>query len=230
MGSLEMFPLMPCMAASNCACSTPITTNTASSRSWCSMTMAGSSVPFFGRPSDRVGLIRPHLRRLVRAIRSNWPNTRILIRADGHYCSPPVIDWCRAPTMSTSSSGWRPPRRCARVADLETSTLVRFEASAKTNEVRRFKEFFDDAASWSRVERIAPASRSVPKVPTPPLHRHQSCRWQGQGALRVRLLPARRGREPHQVVEDASRRRPHILHQGDGQPVPSVPALPAPTG
>ncbi|MGX5851945.1 transposase, partial [Mesorhizobium sp. PL10] len=26
--------------------------------------------------------IRPHLRRLVRAIRSNWPNTRILIRAD----------------------------------------------------------------------------------------------------------------------------------------------------
>lgn len=40
--------------------------------------------------------IRPHLRRLVRAIRSNWPNTRILIRADSHYCSPQVIDWCRA--------------------------------------------------------------------------------------------------------------------------------------
>ena len=40
--------------------------------------------------------IRPHLRRLVRAIRSNRPNTRILIRADSHYCSPQVIDWCRA--------------------------------------------------------------------------------------------------------------------------------------
>lgn len=39
--------------------------------------------------------IRPHLRRLVRAIRSNWPNTRILIRADSHYSSPQVIDWCR---------------------------------------------------------------------------------------------------------------------------------------
>ncbi|EAV40678.1 ISSpo2, transposase [Stappia aggregata IAM 12614] len=31
--------------------------------------------------------IHAHLRRLVRAIRSNWPNSRILIRADSHYCS-----------------------------------------------------------------------------------------------------------------------------------------------
>ncbi|MER8710511.1 transposase [Mesorhizobium sp. M1088] len=34
--------------------------------------------------------------RLVRAIRSNWPSTRILIRAHSHYCSPQIIDWCRA--------------------------------------------------------------------------------------------------------------------------------------
>ncbi|MER9776147.1 transposase, partial [Mesorhizobium sp. M0220] len=40
------------------------------------------------------------------------------------------------------------------VADLEASTTARFEASAKTGKVRRFKEFFDGAASWSRVERI----------------------------------------------------------------------------
>ncbi|MCY0725530.1 transposase, partial [Klebsiella pneumoniae] len=31
---------------------------------------------------------------------------------------------------------------------------ARFEASPKTNKVRRFKEFLDGAASWSRVERI----------------------------------------------------------------------------
>lgn len=31
---------------------------------------------------------------------------------------------------------------------------ARFEASAKTGKVRRFKEFVDGAASWSRVERI----------------------------------------------------------------------------
>ncbi|RWA95909.1 IS1380 family transposase [Mesorhizobium sp.] len=91
--------------------------------------------------------IRPHLRRLVQAIRSNWPNTRILIRADSHYCSPPVIDWCRANDVDFILG-------LAHVADLEASTLARFEVSEKTNKVRRFKEFVDGAASWSRDERI----------------------------------------------------------------------------
>jgi hypothetical protein len=36
----------------------------------------------------------------------------------------------------------------------KVSTLARFETSAKTDKVRRFKEFFDGAGSWSRVERI----------------------------------------------------------------------------
>ena len=40
------------------------------------------------------------------------------------------------------------------VADLEAQTLARFEASARTAKVRRFREFFDGATSWSRVERI----------------------------------------------------------------------------
>ena len=35
------------------------------------------------------------LRRLLRAIRANWPTTQILIRADSHYCCPEVIDFCR---------------------------------------------------------------------------------------------------------------------------------------
>lgn len=59
------------------------------------------------------------------------------------------------PTVSTSFSAQRPPPPCASyVAELEVSTLARFEASAKTDKVRRFKEFFDGAGSWSRVERI----------------------------------------------------------------------------
>ncbi|MES0096632.1 IS1380 family transposase, partial [Mesorhizobium sp. M0019] len=98
--------------------------------------------------------IRAHLRRLVRAIRSNWPNIRILIRADGHYCSPQIIDWCRANDVDFILGV--PPTTTLRkhVADLEARTTARFEASPKTNKVRRFKEFLDGAASWSRVERI----------------------------------------------------------------------------
>ena len=50
------------------------------------------------RPAKRPGgkEICALLRRLLRAIRANWPNTRILLRADSHYCCPEVLDWCRA--------------------------------------------------------------------------------------------------------------------------------------
>jgi hypothetical protein len=90
----------------------------------------------------------------VRAIRNNWPNTRILIRADSHYCSALVIDWCRANDVDFIF-GVAPTSTLRRhVTDLEASTMARFEASARTGKVRRFKAFFDGAGSWSRVERI----------------------------------------------------------------------------
>ena len=40
------------------------------------------------------------------------------------------------------------------IEGLEASTKARFEAAPKQGKARRFKEFFDGAASWSRVERI----------------------------------------------------------------------------
>ena len=38
--------------------------------------------------------IRGHVRRLVRRISTRWSKTRILIRGDGHYGRPEVMDWC----------------------------------------------------------------------------------------------------------------------------------------
>ena len=108
------------------------------------------------RPAKRPnGLeIRGHLRRLVRAIRCTWPSTRILIRGDSHYCSPVVIDWCRANGIDFIF-GVAPNSTLRRhVETLEASTSARFEAAPNAGKVRRFKEFLDGAASWSRVERI----------------------------------------------------------------------------
>lgn len=117
---------------------------------------AGRFVSAILRPAKRPSgaEIRPHLRRLVRAIRSNWPNTRILIRANSHYCSPQAIDWCRANDIDFILGLALTTTLRKHVADLEASTTARFEASAKTGKVRRFKEFVAGAASWSRVERI----------------------------------------------------------------------------
>jgi hypothetical protein len=98
--------------------------------------------------------IAKFLRRLLRAIRTNWPTTQILIRADSHYCCPEVIDFCRANGLDFIF-GVAPTTTLRRhVEALEASTQARFDAGAKTAKLRRFKEFYDGAASWSRVERI----------------------------------------------------------------------------
>ena len=59
---------------------------------------AGRFVTAVLRPARRPGgkEIRALLRRLVRAIRSHWPKTEILLRGDSHYCTPETIDFCRA--------------------------------------------------------------------------------------------------------------------------------------
>lgn len=108
------------------------------------------------RPAKRPGgrEIRAFLRRLLRAIRANWPATQILIRGDSHYCCPEVIDFCRANGLDFIF-GVAPSATLRRhVEALEASTKTRFEAGSKTAKVRRFKEFYDGAASWSRTERI----------------------------------------------------------------------------
>jgi hypothetical protein len=104
------------------------------------------------RPSGREA--RAFLRRLVRAIRANWPRTEILLRADSHYCSPEVLDWCRANGVDYVL-GVAPNATLRRHTEtLEASVKARFEAAPRDGKVRRFKEFFDAAASWSRVERV----------------------------------------------------------------------------
>ena len=100
--------------------------------------------------------IRAFLRRLLRAIRANWPRTRILIRADSHYCCPEVIDFCQANDLDFIF-GVAPTSTLRRhVEALEASTAARYEAGTKTGpgtaKCRRFKEFLDCAESWSRVE------------------------------------------------------------------------------
>jgi hypothetical protein len=98
--------------------------------------------------------IRAFLRRLVRAIRGNWPQVAILVRADSHYACPEVLDWCEANGIDYVF-GLAPTSTWTRhVGAVEASTLARFKADPGGGKVRRFKEFFDAAHTWSRVRRI----------------------------------------------------------------------------
>ena len=98
--------------------------------------------------------VRAFLRRLLRAIRANWPKIEILLRADSHYCSPEVLDWCRANGLNYIL-GVAPTTTVRRhVEQIEASSKARFEAAPGQAKTRRFKEFYEGAKSWSRVERI----------------------------------------------------------------------------
>lgn len=98
--------------------------------------------------------IRAFLRRLVRAIRSHWPKVEILMRADSHYACPEVLDWCEANGLDYVL-GLAPTRTLRRhIVGLEESTATRFKADPTRGKVRRFKEFYDAAQTWSRVRRI----------------------------------------------------------------------------
>src|SRR3954452_15891037 len=167
--------------------------------------------------------VRALLRRLLRAIRANWPNTEILLRADSHYCGPEVIDWCRANRVDFIF-GVAPTSTLRRhVERLEASTMARYVAAPHAGKARRYTEFYDGAASWSRVERIIARVEAgadgtdtrfiVTSLPT-----------RNARALYDDVYCRRGAAENHKGVEDAPCRRSDLLHQGQRQPVPAVSA------
>lgn len=97
---------------------------------------------------------RAFLRRLVREIRSHWPQVEILIRADSHYCAPEVLDFCRVERLDFVLSVASTTTLHRHVEALEQSTAAQRSAMPGTDKLRRYKKFFDGAGSWSRVERI----------------------------------------------------------------------------
>jgi hypothetical protein len=97
---------------------------------------------------------RAFLRRLVAEIRGHWPRVEILIRADSHYCAPEVLDFCRAARIDFLLGVAATTTLRRHVETLETSTARRHASAPSGEKLRRYKEFHDGAASWTRVERI----------------------------------------------------------------------------
>jgi hypothetical protein len=136
------------------------------------------------RPAKRPGggEIRVFLGRLLRAIRANWPKTEIVLRGDSHYCCPEVLDFCRAKGLEYIF-GVAPTTTLRRhIGDLEARVKASYEAAPKNGKTRRYREFYDGAASWSRVERI------IARVGWRRGGRHALRRHQSETAQRPRAL------------------------------------------
>ena len=94
-----------------------------------------------------------HLRRLIREIRKHWTKTKILLRADSHYCTPEVLDLCDQLGLSYVLGLSRNARLQKEVQALEASTAARYTRNSG-QKVRRFKTFAYAAGSWSKVRRV----------------------------------------------------------------------------
>jgi hypothetical protein len=104
------------------------------------------------RPSGREIVML--LRRLIGRLRANWPRVEILLRGDSHYCAPEVLRFCRANRVDFVLGVATTSTLRRHVLGLEQSTAKRFAAAGGRDKVRRFKDFYDGAGSWDRVERI----------------------------------------------------------------------------
>jgi hypothetical protein len=94
------------------------------------------------------------LRRLIARVRSHWPRIEILLRGDSHYCTPEVLRFCRANRVDFVLGVATTTTLRRNIDTLEQSIAARFTPAAATDRLRRFKDFYDGAASWDRVERI----------------------------------------------------------------------------
>src|ERR1700728_38461 len=83
------------------------------------------------RPARRPGgkEIKAFLRRLLRALRANWPRVEILVRGDSHYCAPEVLDFCRADGLDYILGVAPTPTLCRHIECLEAATKTLNEAA-----------------------------------------------------------------------------------------------------
>ena len=102
------------------------------------------------------------LHRLVTAIRGNWPGVEIMLRGDSHYCTPEVLRFCRARRLDYTLGVAPTATLRKHIIGLEDSTARRAAASPG-RKLRRFKAFYDCAASWDRVERIVARVEAGPQ-------------------------------------------------------------------
>jgi Transposase DDE domain group 1 len=93
------------------------------------------------------------LRRLIMALRANWPRVKVLLRADSHYCTPEVLRFCRAVRLDYAL-GVAPTATLRKHITALEASMTKRAATVGGAKLHRFKEFYDGAASWDRVERI----------------------------------------------------------------------------
>ena len=77
-----------------------------------------------------------------------------MLRADSHYCTPEVLRFCRAERLDYTFGVAPTATLRKHIVDARGKHDRARRPRQPEEKLRRFKEFYDGAASWDRVERI----------------------------------------------------------------------------
>ena len=205
------------MAASNCGCSMPITTNTAFSRLSCSTARAASSLPCCVPPNGRAA------GRSAPSCAACCARSAPTGRTPRFCCAPtaiiavPRFSIGVAPTGSTTSWASRRPRRCDAISRALKPARKRASRRAEDGKARRFKEFYDGAAELEPRRADHRPRRSRRGRTRHAIHRHQSAtsatpvpstKTSTAGAARLKTTSNPGRRISRRTARPARRRRP----------------------
>ena len=94
------------------------------------------------------------LQRVVARLRSAWPQVDILVRADSHFSTPPVHDFCHHHNVRFLLGQSTNSRLKALVAPTLSQAQALFDTERTPEPVRLFTEFAYQAGSWAQPLRI----------------------------------------------------------------------------
>jgi hypothetical protein len=120
------------------------------------------------RPSDidaSAGSVK-ELDRIVRQIRSEWPDVRIVIRGDSGFCRDPIMAWCELNDVDYILGLAKNERLKKEILDQMQQARELYEQSSQAARVYRDFEY-QTLKSWSRVRRVVGKAEYLPKGENP---------------------------------------------------------------
>ena len=102
---------------------------------------------------DAAAGAKEEVARIVAQIRTRWPRTTIVVRADSGFCRDDLMSWCEANDVHFVLGLARNPRLVAEIASELTEAEAAHRATGRP--ARAFKDFaWSTLDSWSRKRRV----------------------------------------------------------------------------
>jgi len=93
------------------------------------------------------------LKRVVQFLRGHWPDTLLIIRGDGHFCSGPFMDWAQEREKVNFITGLSGNRKLHQLSKVTVQSAEKLYAQNQ-RPVKRYHSFSYKAGSWKSEQRV----------------------------------------------------------------------------